>query len=90
MELKGGEVGRRCDVQGLSPDTIHGEVNRDLDSLSRAAAVARTGAMDASARTLRSYLVEAVTLGDASADAKRLAEQGSRMTFSFAFEFALD
>ncbi|CAJ1394095.1 unnamed protein product [Effrenium voratum] len=54
------------------------QVNRDLDSLSRAAAVARTGAMDASARTLRSYLVEALVkppLEEAQELALRLLSQ---------------
>lgn len=50
-----------------------GQVSRELESLSRAAALARAGECDASAVTLRKYLVDALVRPSSLEDAQHLA-----------------
>lgn len=66
-----------CHLKVLSHQ--FGQVSRDLESLSRAAALARASECDVSARTLRKYLVDALvrpkTLDEAQHMALRLLSQ---------------
>ena len=67
------------DIQSKVLSHQFGQVSRDLESLGRAAAVARASECDLSARTLRKYLVDALvrpkTLDEAQHMALRLLSQ---------------